>query len=122
MPCDGLLLCDDLIFSSKIAATARAHGLTLKVAKTLEHFQKLAADLKPAAILLELDHSEFDIAALMASLEPRPRVVAYGSHVNVERLKAARRAGCEVVLPRSQFVERLEAELPAWLRPVMECG
>lgn len=112
---DGLLLCDDLLFTSKIAATARAHGLTLKTAKTVARFAELAAELKPAGVILELDHSTFDIAALLGSLSAKPRVTAYGSHVDVERLKAARRAGCDLVLPRSAFVERLEAELKAWL-------
>ena len=35
------------------------------------------------------------------------RVVAFGSHVDRELLDAARAAGCEEVLPRSQFFSRL---------------
>src|SRR5438132_221157 len=115
----GLLLCDDLIFTSKIAATARAHGLTIRVARTVESLLQLAAELKPTAIILELDHSDFDIAATIAKL-PKSRIIAYGSHVDVERLKAARRAGCDLVMPRSQFVERLESELPTWLAPISQ--
>ena len=110
----GLLLCDDLIFSSKITATARAHGLTVRVARTVESLITMM-ELQPAAVILELDHSAFDIAALISKLQPRPRIICYGSHVDVERLKAARKAGCDLVLPRSQFVEKLESELPAWL-------
>ena len=33
-----------------------------------------------------------------------PRVMGYGSHVEKELLQAARDAGCDPVLPRSQFV------------------
>jgi hypothetical protein len=42
-------------------------------------------------------------------------VVAYGSHVDTERLRAARSAGCDPVLPRSKFVEELPKALPQWL-------
>ena len=47
--------------------------------------------------------------------DPPPRVVAYGSHVDVETLRKAREAGCDPVLPRSKFVEELPKELPAWM-------
>lgn len=111
----ALLLCDDLIFSSKITATARAQGLTVRVARSVDAL--LAMLPTPAsAVILELDHSDFDVAALKAQLPMR--VIAYGSHVNVERLKAARSAGCDLVMPRSQFVERLERDIKEWLRPV----
>src|SRR5262245_61463462 len=112
----GLLLCDDLIFSSKIAATARAHHLNLRVCKSVEALLALK-DSSPAVLILELDHSDFDVEELLRQFQPRPRVIAYGSHVNVERLKAARKAGCDLVLPRSAFVEKLESDLPAWFTP-----
>jgi len=111
----GLLLCDDLIFSSKITATARAHGLTVKVARTVEALEAMLEE-HPSAVILELDHSSFDVAALVEKIKACPsRIVAYGSHVDVERLKTARRSGCEIVLPRSQFVEKLEHELSNWI-------
>jgi len=44
-----------------------------------------------------------------------PRLVGYGSHVDAARLKAAREAGCDLVLPRSAFFERLPQEIGAWL-------
>jgi len=44
-----------------------------------------------------------------------PRVVAYGSHVDAAGLKAARDAGCDVVLPRSAFVEQLPVKLREWM-------
>ena len=40
---------------------------------------------------------------------------AYGSHVDTAGLKAARVAGCDLVLPRSAFAEQLPSRLPAWL-------
>lgn len=109
-----LLLSDDLIFSSKISATACAHGLALKTVKSVESFEGLAGELKPSAIILDLDHSAFDVAELISRLSPRPRVIAYGSHVNRDRLNSARHAGCDFVLPRSKFVGKLESDLIQW--------
>ena len=43
-----------------------------------------------------------------------PFVVAYGPHMNAPVLKEARAAGCDVVMPRSQFVEELGTSLPEW--------
>ncbi|CAN5491732.1 hypothetical protein BH11PLA2_BH11PLA2_22390 [soil metagenome] len=111
---NGVLLCDDLIFTSKIIATARAHGLTVKSVRSIEALLAAANEDANAGILLDLHHSNYDLATLVQSL-PGRNITAYGSHVDVERLKAARAAGCTRVLPRSAFVEKLETELPGWL-------
>jgi ActR/RegA family two-component response regulator len=113
---DGLLLSDDLIFASKITATARAHGLTVRVAKSVEALLTLIAEHAAVGVIIDLHHSPFDVAKI--TLTATGPVTAYGSHVDVERLRQARAAGCTRVLPRSAFVERLEAELLAWLSPV----
>ena len=117
----GLMLCDDLIFASKVTGTARAAGLTVAVARSLPRFAELLAESAPAGVLLDLHHDGLDLPALLASLRERcpavPRVTAFGSHVDAGRLKAAREAGCDLVLPRSQFVKLLEADLPVWLSP-----
>jgi CheY-like chemotaxis protein len=112
----GLLLSDDLIFTSRVTATARAHGLTVTAVKTMAALvEKVLADPR-AGVILDLHNPTLDVAALFAVLKPvGVRVVAYGSHVDAERLKAARQAGCDLVMPRSQFVEKLETDLPAWL-------
>jgi DNA-binding NarL/FixJ family response regulator len=78
----------------------------------------LARATPPRCIIVDLDNPGLDLPALLAALREaglRPRVVAYGPHVNAELLHAARAAGCDPVLPRSKFVEQLEKELPGWL-------
>lgn len=45
-----------------------------------------------------------DVLAEIAASVP---VIAYGSHVDRERLAAAEAAGCRAVLPRSAFFSRL---------------
>ena len=55
------------------------------------------------------------VAALRAAAPDRFRLIGYGSHVNKELLQAARDAGCDTVLPRSQFARDLETALPGWM-------
>ena len=64
---------------------------------------------QPSALILDLHNPTLDLSVLLAALtsEPKPKVVAFGSHVDAARLKAARQAGCAEVLPRSAFFERL---------------
>ena len=109
----GLLLSDDLIFTSRIVATARAHGLSVGVAKTLDALLAKAKERPPTGVIVDLHNPTLDVATLRAEL-PGVRVIGYGSHVDAERLKAARAAGCDLVLPRSAFVERLETDIAAW--------
>jgi CheY-like chemotaxis protein len=115
----GLLLSDDLIDTSRVTATARSLGLTVRTARTQSALEALASQAAPSCVLVDLANPGLDLPALLAKLrtacEAMPRVVAYGSHVNVESLKAARSAGCDVVLPRSAFVEQLPTDLAGWL-------
>lgn len=114
----GLLLSDDLIFTSKVVGAARGLGLTLRAARSASELAALARTAPPRCVIVDLDNPGLDLPALLKALGeivPRPRVVAYGPHVNAELLHAARAAGCDPVLPRSKFVEQLERELPGWL-------
>ncbi len=115
----GLLLCSDLIFTSRITGTARDLGLTVKVARSPEALLALAREAPPGGVLLDLHHPGLDVPDLLRRLgevcPAMPHVLGYGSHVDVATLRAAREAGCDLVLPRSKFVEDLPSALPAWL-------
>ncbi|MBI1918515.1 MAG: response regulator [Planctomycetes bacterium] len=115
----GLLLSDDLIFTSRVAATARALGLTIKAARSVEALEALARHQVPAGVLIDLGNPGLDVPYLIAQMRSAcpvmPRVVAYGSHVDAAGLRAARAAGCDIVLPRSAFVEQLPTALAEWL-------
>ena len=72
----------------------------------------------PGGILVDLQNPGLDLPSLLGELRTVPgvrRVLAYGSHVDAESLRTARAAGCDPVLLRSQFVERLNGELATWL-------
>jgi CheY-like chemotaxis protein len=115
----GLLLSDDLIFTSRVTGTARELGLAVKPARSAEALLELAREHRPRCVLVDLANPGLDLGELFRRLgevcAPPPRVVAYGSHVDTATLRAARAAGCDPVLPRSKFVEDLPRELPCWL-------
>lgn len=115
----GLLLSDDLLFTSRVTGTAQALGLTVQPARTVAALQAAAQAQAPSAVILDLNHPGLVIADLMQWLGElpggRPRVVGYGSHVDTATLKAARQAGCDEVLPRSQFAEELPKRLAEWI-------
>ncbi|MBX9581664.1 MAG: hypothetical protein K2X87_15285 [Gemmataceae bacterium] len=117
----GIMLCDDLIFFSRVAGTARAAGLTIRQAKTPAALLDLARQSQPGGVLIDLHADGLDLPALLAELRAvcpvMPKTVAFGSHVAADLLKAARQAGCDRVLPRSQFVKELETDLGEWLTP-----
>jgi CheY-like chemotaxis protein len=115
----GLLLCDDMIFTSRITGTARALGLTMKVASSVDKLQALASAEPPGGVIVDLSNPGLAIDELIGwlrdNVKPMPRVVAYGSHVDTATLRQAREAGCDLVLPRSKFVEELPVKLPEWI-------
>jgi DNA-binding NarL/FixJ family response regulator len=117
----GLLLTDDMIFSSRITGTAQALGLKMNVVKSVKDLPIQARERKPACVIIDLSHPGLQVRELIRELKDAcssmPRMIAYGSHVDAATLHAAREAGCDVVLPRSKFVEGLANQLPTWLAP-----
>ncbi len=115
----GLLLSDDLVFTSRVTGTARDLDLTVHAAASVERLLSLAGQQAPSCVLVDLNFPGLALPDLLGRLAavcaPPPRVVGYGSHVDAAGLRAAREAGCDPVLPRSQFVEDLPRELPGWL-------
>lgn len=113
----GLLLSDDLIFTSRITVTALAQGLQMKPVRSQALLLALAGQDAPACVIVDLDNPGLDVAALVSQLRAAPVppfIVAYGSHVDTASLRGAREAGCDLVLPRSKFVEELPTALPKW--------
>jgi CheY-like chemotaxis protein len=114
----GLLLCDDMIFTSRIVGTGRDLGLTIKQARSATALVELASSQAPSCVIVDLGNPGLDIVDLRSRLaescRPMPFMAAYGSHVDAETLRKAREAGCDVVWPRSKFAEELPHALPSW--------
>jgi|SRR5438132_8407567 len=115
----GYVLCDDMIFTSRITGTAQALGLKMKPARSMAALQALITGHWPNCIIVDLANPSLDLVELLGFLKESgtnvPQVIAYGSHVDTATLKAAREAGCDVVLPRSKFVEDLPKALAEWM-------
>jgi CheY-like chemotaxis protein len=110
-------LVDDLMFLSRIRAAAKGRGLEVKSART-------AADAVAGAragarlVIMDLDSPRLPVAAALAELRGDPSlgglpVVGFFSHVEAQRGRDAAAAGCTTVLPRSAFVQKLDALLAA---------
>lgn len=116
---NGLMLCDDLIFFSRVSGAARAAGLTVRMARSAADLLSASRAAPPGGVIVDVHNPGLDLPALLAGLKDAcptmPRVIAYGSHVEAAVLRAARAAGCDQVMPRSQFVKELEAHIAEWL-------
>ena len=115
-PPAGLLLTRDLIFTSKITGTAHELGYRVQVAGNKESALLLIKRDQPRAILVDLTAGELTVADALKAYRkvasPRTAFLAFGPHVDVDLLKAARRVGCDLVMPRSEFT----AQLPDLIR------
>lgn len=115
----ALLLCDDLMWSSRISGTAQALGVKVLAVPSLDKLDAVARRQPPKCIILDLSAARAPVAEIVARLravcEAPPRFVAFGSHVDTATLQAARDAGCDPVLPRSQLAEGLAELLQQWL-------
>jgi DNA-binding NarL/FixJ family response regulator len=101
-----------------VTGTAKDIGMTVRTARNAEALLKLAADTAPTCAIIDLANPGLNISTLVPALkqlQPPPRLVAYGSHVDVVGLQAARDAGCDIVMARSQFVASLPRDLAQWL-------
>jgi hypothetical protein len=103
----GLLLCRDLIFTTKVTGTAQALGYHIQVAGDARSAQSVIESLCPRVIFIDLTAGELvSLQALSDYFKlagPDVWFVAFGPHVEEEALATAKAAGCQVVLPRSKF-------------------
>jgi len=115
-----LIVVDDLIFLSKIEETARLVGLAAKVVDP-DRLMEESGRESATAVLLDLNHRSGKALEVIRALKSNPGegvapVIGYLSHVQTDLAAAAREAGCDVVLPRSAFVQ----QLPGLLRKLAE--
>jgi DNA-binding NarL/FixJ family response regulator len=107
-----LVAVDDLLFSSKIRATAKQAGVELTFARTPDEILSQARALKPALAIFDLNSGKTDPISTIAALKSDPdlsaiRAIGFASHVHTALISAAREAGADHVLPRSAFAGNL---------------
>src|SRR5208283_1792018 len=105
----ALALIRDLFFRSKIDAVAAAVA-EVGYASTLDAVASRCAELKPSVIFTDLSDDAFPAVEALKQIRaaaPGARVIGFASHVDLKPLKAAREAGYELTLSRSEFTARL---------------
>jgi hypothetical protein len=109
----GILLCSDLIFTTKVRGTAQALGYHLEVIGDVFKAKSAIGALHPRVIFIDLTAGKLSapdsLSDYIKLAGPDVWFVAFGPHVEKESLAKAKAAGCQVVLPRSKFADDLPA-------------
>jgi hypothetical protein len=98
-----LLLCRDLMFVSKVTASARAQGLPLRV---IRDSSKLPHE--GVKLLVDLNLEGAIEAASAWKVATGGRAIGFVSHVDTQAIEKARAAGLDEVFPRGRFTATLE--------------
>jgi DNA-binding NarL/FixJ family response regulator len=111
----ALGLVRDLFFRAKIDAVAAVLGAEVEYASSLDVVAARCADLKPSIVFTDLSDATFPAAETLKQIRaaaPNARAIGFASHIDLKPLKAARDAGYDQTLSRSEFT----AQLPELLR------
>ncbi len=103
-------LMHDLFFRSKVDAVSRAVGIEVVYAGSLNEADARCVEQAPAMIFVDLADPVFpavETAMAMRRAAPAARLIGFASHVDLKALGAAREAGFEMTLSRSEFTQRL---------------
>lgn len=109
-----VVLLNDLIFSTKISASARALGLRLTVVRSTRAMVDAIDCHRPALVVIDLNSAGEEAAGAVraaATHAVKPHVLAFVSHVDQTLAEQATAAGANQVLPRSAFSRDLDAIL-----------
>jgi CheY-like chemotaxis protein len=113
-----LVAVDDLLFSSKIRATAKGVGVDIMFARTPAEILTQARSLKPSLVIFDINSDKADAINTVAALKADPELkgiptTGFVSHVNTALIEAARGAGMDDVMARSAFAANLPQILAA---------
>jgi CheY-like chemotaxis protein len=109
-----LYLASDLLWATRIKATAEDLGLPARPVRTLDMLKARLADSPVKALICDLESPELSLELIRHVKAPaegeKPaavRVLCFGPHVAKETLQAARDAGADEVLTRGAFDHHL---------------
>ena len=111
----ALGLVRDLFFRAKIDAVAAVVGAEVVYASSLDAIAARCAAIHPSVIFTDLSDATFPAAETLKQIRaaaPNARAIGFASHIDLKPLKAARDAGYELTLSRSEFT----AQLPVLLK------
>ncbi len=109
-----LFMAADLIWATRIKATAEDLGVAARPVRTLEMLEARLADTNATSLLLDLEKPVEALAMIErlrgVAATPRERsirIIVWGPHVARDLLQQARDAGADEVLTRGAFDHHL---------------
>ena len=101
-----VLVATDLMRQSRVAEAVRALGYAVAVATTIDEAREALRASATEVVILDLQAEGLSWREVVTVAGSVP-VIAFGQHTKPDILRAARAAGCAVVVPRSQLVDEL---------------
>ncbi len=102
-----VLLCRDLMLSSRVEGAARNLGFSVRCVSDATSAIAAIDHSEGQLVFVDLQLPNLDLDALVEEVRnirgTAVRIVACGPHVHEQRLNAARQAGCDQVVTRGQF-------------------
>ena len=115
-----LALEKDLFFSVKMRDTLRHHDMEVKTVRTIAAFEQHLAtngDVKPALAIVNISTTGLDWAtAIRQACTAGVKVLAFGSHMDLEARAKALQAGAERVVANSKFT----SDMPGLVKRMLE--
>jgi hypothetical protein len=111
-----LVLVRDLLFSSRIAETARRLGRPCRVARSVEDFQARLGE-SPGLLMVDLTAQGLDLEAALAAVEAAGRpapLLAWTTHALWKSTRPLH-ARCDRVVTREELTEKLPELLTGYL-------
>ncbi len=107
-----IALMQDLMFLVQIQDTAKRAGFETVAVKTRERCNSRALDDAPQLIVIDLNYSAGEPLEVIRDLKANEKtkniqLLAFVSHVQADLRAAAVASGCDVVVARSAFAQRL---------------
>jgi CheY-like chemotaxis protein len=98
---------EDLIFTVKISDAAKRAGVAVQFVKTPDDALQRAPGA--AAMILDLNHVPASLIARLKADEDTRAIplIGYVSHVQSDIIRQAKESGCDTIMARSAFVQKL---------------
>lgn len=113
---------DDMFFAAKITGAAQQIGKPIERCKSAAALQQAAQEQVPSLLIIDLNATKFDAIEIIQWCKAQSQfkgvpIVGFLSHLQVDLKRRAEAAGCDLVLPRSAFSQRLSEILSGKLLP-----
>ncbi len=114
--CPLVVVVEDLIFATKIRATAASLGIPVHQVRDASGLTAALEQRRPRGVVVDLSLAgdPIELVRIAAAHASAPTVIAFVAHVESELAAAAHAAGAHQVMPRSRF----STQLPAILQSV----